>query len=169
MICPGCQKDNRPGLLLCEYCGHQLLSASESSRFHTRRFDSPTADSISAINRQKLGTGYLHQSSFVTLDLIDANRQIFQKTVGHILLGRADQEAQWQPTIDLTPYGAREKGVSRVHVDLFFESDQVFVLELGSANGTRVNGRNIEAGHAHQIFNGDLLELGKFRLRVYFT
>jgi predicted component of type VI protein secretion system len=42
------------------------------------------------------------------------------------------------------------------------------VLELGSANGTRVNGIALQIGGAQQIHNGDLLEMGRLRLSVYF-
>ena len=168
MKCPHCQKRNRPGLLLCEHCGFQLLTLSDYSRYQTRAFDYQLAPTF-PLNFQRLGTGYLHRSSFVTLDLLDTNRKVSVKTEGHILLGRADKDAQWQPTIDLTPYGAVEKGVSRVHADLYFESDQVFVLELGSANGTRLNNISLHMGGAQQIHNGDLLEMGLLRMRVYFS
>jgi len=78
------------------------------------------------------------------------------------------QQVDWQPTIDLTPYGGADKGVSRAHADLYFESDQVFLLELGSANGTRINGAPVKTGQAELVHNGDILELGQFRLRVHF-
>ena len=168
MKCPHCQKQNRSGLLLCEHCGHQLLTLSDFSRYQTRSIEAGPA-LPSPLDFQRMGTGYLHSSSFVTLDLLDSNKKISLKTKGHILLGRADKDSQWQPTVDFTPYGAVEMGVSRVHVDLYFESDQVFVLELGSANGTRVNGVSLQIGGAQQIHNGDLLEMGHLRMRVYFA
>ncbi|MEP7285191.1 MAG: FHA domain-containing protein [Chloroflexota bacterium] len=156
-----------PGLLLCEHCGRQLITLSDLARHQTRSFatiKSPTAP----LSYPKPGTGYLHQSRFVTLDLLDVNKKLTRKTEGHILLGRADPSSGWQPTIDLTPYDAADRGVSRNHADLFFESDQVFVLEMGSVNGTRVNGIAVRTGEAHQIHDGDLIELGKLRLKVYF-
>lgn len=167
MKCPHCQKQNRPGLLLCEHCGHQLLTLSDFSRYQTRFFEGEQT-SPSPLDFQRVGTGYLHSSSFVTLEMLDTNNKVSLKTKGHILLGRADKDSQWQPTVDLTPYGATEKGVSRVHADLYFESDQVFVLELGSANGTRLNGIPLQIGGAHQIHNGDLLEMGRLQMKVYF-
>jgi len=167
MKCPHCQKQNRPGLLLCEHCGHQLLTLSDFSRFQTK-FIAEEPAPTTPVEFQRVGTGFLHSSSFVTLDLLDTNKKITLKTKGHILLGRADKDSQWQPTVDLTPYGAIEKGVSRVHADLYFESDQVFVLELGSANGTRLNGVPLQIGGAQQIHNGDLLEMGHLRVKVYF-
>jgi len=113
-------------------------------------------------------TGFLHESAVLTLDLLDASRKIYLKTQGHISLGRADKNSDWQPTVDLAPYGGVEMGVSRAHVDLLFENDQVFVLELGSANGTRINGIPVITGAAQRIHNGDVLELGKLKIAVRF-
>jgi pSer/pThr/pTyr-binding forkhead associated (FHA) protein len=163
--CPFCEKENPPGLLFCEHCGRQIHTLSQLPQYRTQELKMPTNDPEPQI---KSGTGYLHQSSFVTLDVMDSNRKIYLKTEGHISLGRADKEANWQPTIDLSPYGGAEKGVSRAHADLYFESDQVFLLELGSANGTRINGLPVQTGQAQLVHNGDILELGKLRVRVYF-
>jgi hypothetical protein len=167
-LCPFCEKENPPGLLFCEHCGRQLINLSQLSRFTTQELRMPKTDSVETFYSGKPGTGFLHQSAFVTLDLMDSNRKIYLKTEGHISLGRADKETNWQPTIDLTPYGASEKGVSRAHADLYFESDQVFLLELGSANGTRINGTPVQTGQAQLVHNGDVLELGQFRLKVHF-
>jgi hypothetical protein len=104
MKCPHCQKQNRPGLLLYEHCGHQLLTLSDFSRYQTRSIATEPA-ALAPLDFQRPGTGYLHRSSVVTLDLLDANKKVCLKTTGHIVLGRADKDAQWQPTVDLTPYG----------------------------------------------------------------
>jgi pSer/pThr/pTyr-binding forkhead associated (FHA) protein len=175
MNCPNCHKENRPGLLLCEHCGHQLITLSNLSRYKTSRLDAieipwkpyepPEPPQPSA----RPGTGTLHQASSVTLDLIGTDQEVRVPTQGHISLGRADKDSNWQPTVDLTPYGATDQGVSRMHVDLFFESDQVFVLELGSANGTRLNGAKVTMGVAQQIRDGDELELGRMRICVHFS
>jgi hypothetical protein len=166
--CPFCEKENPPGLLFCEHCGRQLVNLSQLSRYTTQELRMPQFDSVETFYSGKPGTGFLHQSAFVTLDLLDSNRKIYLKSEGHISLGRADKETNWQPTIDLSPYGAAEKGVSRAHADLYFESDQVFLLELGSANGTRINGTPVQTGQAQLVHNGDILELGQFRLKVHF-
>jgi hypothetical protein len=167
MKCGYCGKTNQPELLLCEHCGRPIAALTELSQYRTLEM-SAVRSKTGPLNYARSGTGYLHNTSFVTLDLVESNRKIYLKTEGHIVLGREDLEADWKPNVDLTPYGAAEKGVSRSHVDLFFESDQVFVLELGSANGTRLNGVAVQTGSAHQVHNGDLLELGRFPIRIYF-
>ncbi len=172
MNCPNCHKENRPGLLLCEHCGHQLITLSNLSRYKTTRFDVidvPWKPYEPPPPPDRTGTGTLHQATFVTLDVVGTDEKVQIPTQGHISLGRADKDSNWQPTVDLSPYGATDQGVSRMHADLFFESDQVFVLELGSANGTRLNGNKVTLGVAQQIRDGDQLELGRMRIRVHFS
>ncbi len=167
MLCPNCQKENRPGMLLCEHCGHQLITLSELSRFKTGRFDAvlpwrqyDTPDyNISHPEVPR-------RSRVVTFDLIDTADHITLEAREHISLGRADKDSDWQPTLDLTPYGAAQKGVSRMHADIFLEKDQVFILELGSANGTWINGIRVQMGQAQPLNTGDELALGKMRMRV---
>jgi len=173
MNCPNCHRQNRPGLLLCEFCGHQLIALSEMSRYKTGALGTieipwkPYSRPEEIPDKPK--TGVLHEASFITLEVVDTGEKFRVTTQGHISLGRADSDSSWQPTVDLTPYGAVEKGVSRMHADLFFENDQVFVLELGSANGTRVNGNKVQIGQAQQLCNGDVLELGGLHIRVAFN
>jgi pSer/pThr/pTyr-binding forkhead associated (FHA) protein len=173
MNCPNCHKQNRPGLLLCEFCGHQLITLSEMSRYKTGALGAIEIPwkpyTPGETTPDKPQTGVLHEAPFITLEVVESGEKLRLKTHGHISLGRADTDSSWQPTVDLTPYGAVEKGVSRMHADLFFENDQVFVLELGSANGTRVNGVRVQIGLAQQLCNGDKLELGGLHLRVAFN
>lgn len=56
-----------------------------------------------------------------------------------------------------------EPTISRAHVALGREGGGVFVRDLGSTNGTLVNGSRCE--HA-RLRDGDEIQLGKLRLRV---
>ena len=53
--------------------------------------------------------------------------------------------------------------VSRQHARIDFVAPRFFLSDLGSTNGTRVNGR-VLAGR-HTLRDGDLIELGRQRLR----
>lgn len=53
--------------------------------------------------------------------------------------------------------------VSREHARFSVDADGLSMTDLGSTNGTYVNGRRHEAGRLHE---GDLLLIGKFPLRV---
>ena len=136
-------------MLLCEHCGHQLITLSELSRFKTGVFDAELPwRKYTITERYKPHLDTTQARRTVTFDLLDVEQQIKFEAGKHICLGRADEDSDWQPTLDLTPYGAIEKGVSRMHADIFLDKDHVFLLELGCANGTWVNGVRLYMGRA---------------------
>jgi pSer/pThr/pTyr-binding forkhead associated (FHA) protein len=70
------------------------------------------------------------------------------------------------PDIDLTPYQAYASGVSRLHAVVKRDSDRVLVMDLGSSNGTYVNGRRINPHVEETLNHGDILALGKLKIQV---
>lgn len=83
-----------------------------------------------------------------------------------LALGRRDNDSGVGPDVDLGPYEARRHGVSRHHADLFCIDGAVYVEDLGSRNGTYVNGERIAPYVEHRLFDGDWLRLGKLNLLV---
>jgi hypothetical protein len=81
-------------------------------------------------------------------------------------LGRISEGQPIIPDVDLTPYKAYEAGVSRMHASIRFIDEQVTITDLGSANGTRINGMKISSHIPHPIKHGDILTLGKFKIQV---
>ena len=84
------------------------------------------------------------------------------------ILGREGAE-QVIPDLNLNPYGAREKGVSRVHAALRRDRTQVLLIDLGSTNGTRLNGKPLAAHQPIRVENGDEIRLGKLILTINFV
>lgn len=78
-------------------------------------------------------------------------------------LGRGKNESN---VIDLTPYGAEQLGVSRRHVTLRPTASNLFVVDLGSTNGTKRNGRSIGLNTPYSLADGDTLSLGNLELVV---
>jgi len=81
-------------------------------------------------------------------------------------LGRISEGQPIMPDIDLSPYQAYARGVSRLHAVLKRESSHVFLMDLGSANGTFVNGKRLNPNVDHSIANGDVIALGKLKIQV---
>lgn len=69
--------------------------------------------------------------------------------------------------IDLTPYEAEKLGVSRRHVALRPTASNLFVVDLGSTNGTRRNGRSIGLNTPYALADGDVLTLGNLQMTVH--
>jgi hypothetical protein len=81
--------------------------------------------------------------------------------VDDVILGR-----RTSADVVLDGYGAAEKGVSRRHVLLRPTSNQLYLIELGSTNGTMLNGLPLGAGMARPLRNEDVITLGSLRLTV---
>lgn len=83
------------------------------------------------------------------------------------ILGRADDEDGFRPDLDLEPFGGRDAGVSRRHARISRRRGALFLADLGSVNGTRVNGHALEPDQAFRLRDGDCVELGHLTLCVY--
>ena len=70
------------------------------------------------------------------------------------------------PDIDLTPYQAYASGVSRLHAVLKREGKRVFVMDLGSSNGSYLNGKRLKPNTEQTVEHGDLLALGKLKIQI---
>jgi pSer/pThr/pTyr-binding forkhead associated (FHA) protein len=81
-------------------------------------------------------------------------------------LGRVSGNQPILPDIDLTPFQAYEGGVSRLHATIRVDPDQVFINDLGSANGTRINGKKMAAHSTQELADGDMISLGKFKIQI---
>ncbi len=83
-----------------------------------------------------------------------------------LVVGRAEEGAAAQPDIDMTPAGAVEAGVSRFHARFELRQDTLYVEDLGSTNGTRINGVDLVAGKSYRLMPGDEIEMGSLRLNA---
>jgi CheY-like chemotaxis protein/pSer/pThr/pTyr-binding forkhead associated (FHA) protein len=83
-----------------------------------------------------------------------------------VIIGRIVQGDPKPPDLDLTPYGAEELGVSRLHVSVCPDEDRLSVTDLDSNNGTFLNGNRLKSDEKYYLKNGDQLQLGRMRLDV---
>jgi K+-sensing histidine kinase KdpD len=82
---------------------------------------------------------------------------------GEVVLGR---EGDAQDTVSLKDYDADQLGVSRRHAMLRPTDTKLYIFDLGSTNGTSLNGRSIGVNTPYSLSNGDLLSLGKLEFIV---
>ena len=80
-------------------------------------------------------------------------------------IGRATDDQPVVPDVDLTPFGAYDFGVSRLHATITV-GDHITVTDMGSINGTQLNGREIQPHASNPLFHGDVLTLGKMKIQV---
>ncbi|NDJ87517.1 MAG: FHA domain-containing protein [Chloroflexi bacterium] len=95
-------------------------------------------------------------------------------TIGHtfqeqLVLGRSDPETGVTADVDLSPYNAIEKGVSRRHATIISVEDMVYVQDLGSRNGMQLNDIPLDAKELYPLHDGDMLLLGNLQVTVWFV
>jgi len=86
-----------------------------------------------------------------------------------ILLGRASTREGtfiYDELIDLTEYGAFAGGVSRQHALLGRTEDGVQLVDLGSRNGTFINGRKLVGFEPYDLADSEVLHLGYLKIRL---
>lgn len=81
-----------------------------------------------------------------------------------IFIGRA--ESGTQVDVDLSPHNAHQLGVSRCHAVLMTREGEVYIMDSGSRNGTRVNGKTLTPMEPHVLHDGDLVYFGRFPVTV---
>ncbi len=161
LICPVCGLTNRPGELACSRCGTLLANNSGTTRKLESTSDMPKPTSWPT------GEVIVADQEPITLEIGDQQMVIPLAEV--ITLGRAsDISDSPKPDVDLSPYGADDQGVSRKHIKIKRKNILVYVADLGSTNGTLLNGRRLIPNAERLLRNGDVLQLGHLKVKVKF-
>lgn len=87
-----------------------------------------------------------------------------------LVLGR-DPALSGRGGIDLSHYAAEAHGVSRQHVQIghVAETNYLEIVDLGSINGTYVNGQMLDPLMGYPLYDGDRLHLGALELQIRFS
>jgi pSer/pThr/pTyr-binding forkhead associated (FHA) protein len=108
------------------------------------------------------GTGPLA----VRLRIGESGREVEASLNKAIHLGRLDPASDVFPEIDLTNDNGLERGVSRRHARILKREGTVVVEDLGSINGTFINGKRLAPYLPEVLHRGDQLQLGKLLIEV---
>lgn len=85
---------------------------------------------------------------------------------GEYIVGRVSDGQSVLPDVDLEPYSAYESGVSRLHARIKVEEQAMWITDLGSANGTRVNNHKLSPHEEYPLGNKDVVRLGRLSLQA---
>ncbi|HLU08493.1 MAG TPA: FHA domain-containing protein [Oceanobacillus sp.] len=165
MICPYCAHRNREGFLFCEECGQRLGEGDSKATLPTRQFEYVTGE-IAA--RATWGTSRFDEEAYIVMHIRDASEPVTLQPDRRTVLGRMDTNSPQQPDLDLTPFGALEKGVSRIHAAIYRNDDTLTIVDMGSANGTHLNGQRLVPDQPRVLRDGDEIRLGKLVAHIYF-
>ena len=86
-----------------------------------------------------------------------------------MIIGRSDPLSGSFPDVDLNPHGAQVNGVSRRHAAIIAKDNRIKVKDLGSVNGTRLNGFLLKPQEEYRLRHDDELQVGQLKLQVRFA
>ncbi len=163
--CPYCGHQNREGTLFCEECGQTLFGEGAEVVATTRQLQN-APDELGL--KATWGTARFNDDTSIIVHIRDAADPIVLQPRQETMFGRADPNSPTQPDLDLSPYGALEKGVSRIHAAIRRGEDRLTLVDLGSVNGTYLNGQRLPPNQPRVLRDGDEIRLGKLVVHVYF-
>jgi hypothetical protein len=166
ILCPNCQHKELPGALVCSECGAELVSMEFLNTKTIRKTPSdilPTSSEIPAVSVKN--TARANEVN-ISLHIIDSGQIVHLSQSKEFTLGRMIEGQPILPDIDLSPYDAFTLGVSRLHAALRRVQNDIVISDLGSSNGTRVNGQRIVPHVDYPLNHGDVITLGKLRIQV---
>lgn len=167
ILCPNCHSQEISGTLFCAECGARLVVGEIPTTSHIERNQTgmlilqtrpPSPPNLAA-------SGQLISTS-VSLHLIESGTILHLSGQTEFTLGRVADGQPILPDVDLSEYEAYAQGVSRLHSALKINNQRVFITDLGSSNGTRVNGQKIMPNVDYPLNHGDVVTLGKFKIQI---
>ena len=162
IVCQNCKSQEPDGTIFCSECGTQLTEADTSQ---THKFTSST--------KELPGPAVSHQpelsaqdSTWISLHLLDNGQILSFSEQTEFTMGRLSDNQPIEPDLDLTPYKAFDNGVSRLHAVIRHNEGNVVLVDLGSSNGSYINGIRIVPNIEHPLRHGDIVALGKLKMQV---
>jgi len=159
--CEHCGKSNPPDALYCFACGHILPAGLNAIATHS------LPDPQSMQPQIRWGTAYFGENTVLRIRLRDTGAIIEAQFDQECLLGRSAGDTV--ADIDLAPHNGLAMGVSRQHARLTRQSETIMIQDLGSVNGTFLNGARLLPHQPRVLRNEDELCLGRLMMRITFV
>ncbi len=181
ITCPSCRHTEPEGELYCTTCGAQLWGLSRDPlvtirplrkaptepKPNTSAHTAPTPPPLEALLGDAEHALDVPPGA-IGLRLIDADQLLVMRDKDAYIVGREAGPGAG-PDADLGPHGGRDLGVSRRHARLSRLGGQVLLEDLGSANGTWLNGEPVAAGTPMRLEHGDLVKFARLMIRIEFS
>lgn len=84
------------------------------------------------------------------------------------LLGRFIKSTPRGKHVDLSPFGAQDKGVSRIHAQLHMEDNRLYITDMDSTNGTFLDGVRLLPHQPQILRQGSQVLLGRLAMQIMY-
>jgi hypothetical protein len=122
-------------------------------------------DFVRALQARLKRAGHVEDPDFVIFEI--GGEEIFVSLEKRIVFGREFQDLEDAQMINLEFFKGHEAGVSRRHAAIYRNDlDQIVLIDLGSTNGTTLNGEGLEPLQEYLLKDGDEIRLGSLGLMI---
>ena len=164
ILCSNCKHANMAGAIFCAECGAQLVGKD------TLTTQTIKTDQFNRVSSPKSNTDSYQpfdgSDAWGSLHLLDTGQVLPLSARNEFTLGRVSEGQPIMPDIDLSAYQAYAAGVSRLHAVIKRNGSQMIFMDLGSANGTFINGKRLSPNVEQSLKHGDILALGKLKIQI---
>ena len=150
--CPNCGYPNASGSSFCEDCGASMSAAPASPVVS----DAPTAPAAAPVAPPVAETA----PAGLSPRLVMPKGLELPITKEHTLLGRNSPADNIYPEVDLTEEDP-ESYVSRRHGQITRQGSKFIYEDIGSSNGSYINGSRLQPHIQTELHDGDSLRLGR--------
>ena len=163
IVCLNCKHSNMAGTVFCAECGSQL--AAEESLV-TQAIKPHIKKTVNDFAPMPASSNSVASNAWASLYLVDVGQILPLTDRNEYTLGRVSEGQPIMPDIDLSTYQAYASGVSRLHAVIKRQGQRITVMDLGSANGTYLNGKRLNPNVEQIARHGDMFMLGKLKLQI---
>jgi hypothetical protein len=144
-------------------------SSPPSSNLTTRTVPIEMYKALTPDELQRLlGTAYFDSDAVLAFHFEATNAPLNLNPALQTFLGRFEISPDDGLYIDLAPYEALEKGVSRLHAAIYRNESTLVIQDLHSTNGTVLNGQRLSPNEQQRLHDGDVIYLGTLRIEIAF-
>jgi hypothetical protein len=156
--CPNCGLEQEQSELFCSNCGAKLVSTDTlhtgMGGVTTNKLEHPGTLPVPTVKGR------------LNLHVIRSGQILPLSGPGEYIVGRVSEGQSILPDIDLEPFAAYESGVSRLHARIRLDDHTMWITDLGSANGTRLNNEKLAPHQDYPLSNKDMIRLGRLNIQA---
>lgn len=164
-VCPVCRTGNKLEANVCGQCGAALDDPLTDSGLKTKTSD------MQALTAEMIRDWSLKEAVIpddgIAFYVDGYPRPAWIDSKEEFVLGRRAETTSGL-LLDLAPYGAYSMGLSRRHLLIRRTGTGYEVLDLGSVNGTWLNGERLVPHASYPLPSGSHLRLGRMRILVLY-